>query len=285
MERRKTVTPSPPPVSMGEASFGAVEGTAVTWLGSAGFLINCRGTLLLVDPVLSTDRDDPMRSETGMKLVHPLPVTAQGIPRADAVLYTHADEDHLASRTAEILARTGARMIGPAPVFEKLARLGVAVEQLELRRSGDRFSVGEIDVEVLPADHPWQLLDPLRFGRPFRPGDCCGYLFRTSDVNFFVTGDTRLMEEHLSVRDIDLLGLDVSPCSFHLGEQAHVLANLLPEAWLLPCHYGTYDAPPEDYAHLGNPADVLSKVKNAEERTILAAPGQAILFSDHRRIS
>lgn len=42
--------------------------TAVTLLGGAGFLINCRGTVLLIDPVLSMSPDKDGYSEAGLKL-------------------------------------------------------------------------------------------------------------------------------------------------------------------------------------------------------------------------
>ena len=137
---------------------------------------------------------------------------------------------------------------------------------------------GAIKITAFAADHPWQLLDLQKFGRPFERGECLGYIVETPDARMFFAGDTRLIPEHMTLSDIDLLGLDASTCAFHLAPMgAAALANHLKDAKLVPCHYGTYDAP-DDPAHAGDPADVLKFIKSWEGRYIDAAPGEAIVF-------
>mgnify|MGYP000217110961 CR=1 FL=1 len=75
-------------------------------------------------------------------------------------------------------------------------------------------------------------------------GECCGFLIDAPEGRLYFPGDTRLMEYHLSLTDIDVLALDVSTCEYHLNHtSAIVLANHFPKAYLLPFHYGTYDCP------------------------------------------
>ena len=136
---------------------------------------------------------------------------------------------------------------------------------------------------VFPADHPWQLLNVKKFGRPYGAGDCAGFLIDTPDVRIFISGDTRLLPEHTELTGVDVLGMDASACCFHLGVQGSAaLCRYLSKAWLIPCHYGTYDAP-GDPAHGGNPSDVLNLVEGADKRLIDAAPGERIAFRSHRR--
>jgi L-ascorbate metabolism protein UlaG (beta-lactamase superfamily) len=266
-------------------AFEPIEYTAVYWLGGAGFLINCRGKIFLLDPVLLTQPDAPGVSEFGLKLKIDFPLSPDRIPRLDAVFYTHPDADHLGPRTALTLAELQPKFIGTHAVFEKLVRLGVPHTLIEIYRIEETAEFNDILIELTPADHPWQLKDPFRAGRPYRAGDCCGYIFNTADGRLFFPGDTRLMEEHLRIKDIQLLALDVSLCEYHLGHTSAVLlANTLEEAILIPQHYGTYDAP-DKAAHLGDPLDVFPHIKNSDRRGKILAPGELVRLYEKKSIN
>lgn len=71
-------------------AFGASELSTVWWLGMAGFLINARGTTVMIDPVL-TGFDMPLLID--------FPIAVQDVPRLDAVLITHSDNDHFSVPT------------------------------------------------------------------------------------------------------------------------------------------------------------------------------------------
>jgi L-ascorbate metabolism protein UlaG (beta-lactamase superfamily) len=71
------------------------------WLGMAGFLINGRGTTLMVDPLLS-GFDMPVMIE--------FPIAAADVPKLDAVL-THSDNDHYRVPTCQ---QKGEAMPSPA---------------------------------------------------------------------------------------------------------------------------------------------------------------------------
>ncbi len=262
---------------IGAAAFADRGDTSVTWLGGAGFLINCRGTIILIDPVLSLAPDHADCSEVGLRLKIALPIFAQAVPRADYVLYTHSDSDHLGPVTAPVLARKGAKLFGTYRVYHALTQLGVSPQQAFVCREDEPFNLSGITVEVTPADHPWQLKDLKRGGRPFRAGECCGYILNTPDGRLFFPGDTRLTEAHLRIKNIDLLALDVSMCEYHLNHtSATVLANNLPEAWLFPLHYGTYDS--VQPAHQGDPRDVFKNVTNGDRRGLLLPPGEPFVL-------
>ena len=262
---------------MDATAFSNRGDTAVTWLGGAGFLVNSRGTVILIDPVLSLSPDKEGCSEAGLKLKTALPIQAQQVLRVDYVLYTHSDIDHLGPITALALAKKGAKFYGTYRVYHALTQLGVSPKQAFVCREDEPVQLGGIAVDVTPADHPWQLKDLKRGGRPFRAGECCGYILNTPDGRLFFPGDTRLMEAHLRIKNIDLLALDVSMCEYHLNHtSAAVLANNLPEAWLFPLHYGTYDSPQP--AHLGDPCDVFKNVTDGDRRGLLLPPGEPFVL-------
>ena len=68
----------------GAEAFGGADTTVLRWLGMAGFLINSRGTTMMVDPLLG-GFDMPVMIE---------PISAEDVPRLEAVLVTHSDSDH-----------------------------------------------------------------------------------------------------------------------------------------------------------------------------------------------
>lgn len=263
-------------VQIDESAFSKREDTVVTWLGGSGFLINCAGIIILIDPVLSLSPDNPEFSECGLKLKIKLPILAEQVPKVDYVLYTHADVDHLGPITALILAKHNPRFIGTYAVYYQLTQLGINPKQISVCRIREKMYIHDILVEIIPADHPWQLMARERAGKPYRMGDCCGFILNTKNGRMFFPGDTRLMEEHLEIKDIDLLILDVSKDEYHLNHtSAVVLANNLPNAYIFPTHYGTYDS--DKPAHIGEPSDVYPRIINSDKRGLVLAPGEPFI--------
>lgn len=165
-------------------------------------------------------------------------------------------------------------MVGTLRVFERLVRLGVPHENIQILRIHEHMDISGVQIHSVPADHPWQLKDLERGGPPYRMGECCGFLIDAPEGRLYFPGDTRLMEYHLSLSDIDVLALDVSTCEYHLNHtSAIVLANHFPKAYLLPFHYGTYDCPTVA-AHCGEPEDIYPYITNSLQRGLILAPGE-----------
>lgn len=66
----------------------------VRWLGMAGFLLNSRGTTVMIDPLLGG---------FDMPILIDFPITAAAVPLLDAVLVTHSDNDHYSVPTCRQL--------------------------------------------------------------------------------------------------------------------------------------------------------------------------------------
>jgi L-ascorbate metabolism protein UlaG (beta-lactamase superfamily) len=141
-------------------------------------------------------------------------------------------------------------------------------------KPGDSLSVGKVEILTTPAEHAWQVQDPEKYGPPFGPEDCCGYLIRAPEGTIWHTGDTQLLDAHLQLRNVDVLLLDVSRERFHLGvANAARLANALGAPDIIAHHYGTYDAPDFEAVN-GDPAEVASLIDDAEHRFHVLAPGE-----------
>lgn len=255
-------------------AFAAGEHTELYWLGGAGFLLNCRGTIILIDPVLMTSPTDADLSELGMRLLVPLPIQALEVPQAAAILYTHTDRDHLAPQTAQALAQTAGIYAGTSAVLARLTELGIPEDRTQMLRISETVRFGPVAVTPTMADHAWQVLDPERYGPAHGPEDCCGFLMETPDGTIWLPGDTRFLPEHLEMGRVDVLLLDVSDDPYHLGhEQEIALANHYGKAMLIPCHYGCYDAP-DALPFNGDPAKLAPQITNAAQRLIVLAPGE-----------
>src|SRR4029079_16199164 len=87
---KKYQAKAPPTQPFGAEAFQSSGKTTLRWLGMAGYLINSRGTTLMVDPLLG-GFDMPIMIE--------FPIAAKNVPRLDAVLVTHADNDHYSVAT------------------------------------------------------------------------------------------------------------------------------------------------------------------------------------------
>src|SRR5690242_20012500 len=128
----------------GPEAFAPQDGTVLRWLGMAGFLINTRGTTLMIDPLLG-DFDMPVMID--------FPIAAETVPRLDAVLITHSDNDHFSVPTCRRLAPV-------TTVFHSTRYVDTLMRAQDLPSTGhdigDRFTVGPVEVTVTPADHAWQ---------------------------------------------------------------------------------------------------------------------------------
>jgi L-ascorbate metabolism protein UlaG (beta-lactamase superfamily) len=260
------------PQAISPSFFDTRRDTVVTWLGMAGALINARGTILFIDPLITTvaSEGQPM-CESGHRLKVPLPLEAEDVPRVDAVLYTHADGDHLGRLTAETFAARHAPMfLAPPPVGRILADIGIGEERIAVSRDFESIQVGQASVVITPALHDWQKEDP------WQRGDCCGYLVHTPDGTIWHPGDTRLIDDLLAVRGVDVLFFDVAAVNAHLGPAGSArLAETCGAKALVAYHYGTFDLPPGTFGSC-DPRDAQPYVEGLSARFLQLNPGEPL---------
>jgi L-ascorbate metabolism protein UlaG (beta-lactamase superfamily) len=253
---------APKTQAFGEEAFEASGETTLRWLGMAGFLINSRGTTLMVDPLLG-GFDMPIMIE--------MPLAAADVPRLDAVLVTHSDNDHYSVPTCRDLA-------GVTRAYHSTKYVASLMKDEDLpghgHDIGDDFNVGPVRVEVTPADHAWQNESPGASTRTFQLEDACGFWIETPDGTIWAPGDSRLIpEHHLQMPAADALFFDFSDSEWHFGLAGAVkMANAYPHTPLLLYHWGSVDAP--DFAPFNaDPESLYDRVKNPERIRVLA-PGE-----------
>jgi L-ascorbate metabolism protein UlaG (beta-lactamase superfamily) len=252
--------------------FEVRDATLVTWLGMAGALINARGTIILVDPLISVSMADGQQvSESGFRQKVPVPIEASAVPRADMVAYTHADDDHIGLVTAKTLAdRSSCRFLAPPPVQRRLKEAGIAEDRIDIARDFMSMRLGSVEITVTPALHDWQAENP------WQRGDCCGYLFKTPDGTIWHPGDSRLIDELLDVKGVDVLFFDVAAVNAHLGPEGSArLAVSSGAKIMIAYHYGTFDLPPGSFGSF-DPQDSLPYVKDVPARFLQLNPGEVL---------
>jgi L-ascorbate metabolism protein UlaG (beta-lactamase superfamily) len=250
--------------------FDKRQDTILTWLGMAGALVNARGTILLIDPLISlvlTDGQELCEGEYFLKI--PLPIEAKDIPRVDVVLYTHADNDHFGVVSARIFAdKTLCRFIAPPPVQNCIRELGVDDDRIITAYDDDTIHLANLDIIVTPALHNWQEQNP------WKRGDCCGYLIRTPDGTIWHPGDTRLIPELLHIRGVDVLFFDVAAVESHLGPAGSAkLAQSSGAKVMIAYHYGTFNLPAGSFGNC-DPEDSLRYLTEVSADFLQLNPGE-----------
>ena len=259
---KKYQAKAPKTQPFGAEAFKASDGTTLRWLGMAGFFINSRGTTLMVDPLLEG---------FDMPLLIEMPIAPKDVPRLDAILITHSDNDHYSIPTCRDLAPVTRAYHSTNYVASLMKNEGLPAYGHDI---GDVFNVGPIRIKVTPADHAWQNATPGASKRHFKPEDSCGFWIETPDGTIWAPGDSRLIpEHHLRMPTPDALFFDFSDSEWHFGLEGAVrMANAYPNTPLLLYHWGSVDAP--DFTPFnGDPKTLYKLVKNPE-RIYVLAPGE-----------
>ena len=268
-EQGQAVAPETQP--FGGEAFTAADSTTLRWLGMSGFLISSRGTTLMIDPLL--DGFD-------MPLLITLPIAPEDVPRLDAVLVTHSDDDHYSLPTNRALAPVTRVFHATHYVASLMAKEGLPSVGHDI---GDVFNVGPVQVMVTPADHAWQNAEPSASERPFKDEDSAGFWLETPDGTIWAPGDSRLIpEHHLQMPAPDALLFDFSDSDWHFGLEGAVrLANTYPDTPLLLHHWGSVDAP--EFAPFNGDPRVLYELLTNPSRIHVLAPGEPFMLTRLRQ--
>ena len=253
---------APPTQTFGNEAFEESDSTTLRWLGMAGFLVNSRGTTVMIDPLLG-GFDMPIMIE--------FPIKASEVPSLDAVLVTHSDNDHYSIPTCVELKSVTSEYHSTVYVDSLMKNQGLPSFGHNI---GDSFNIDELKVTLTPADHAWQNSSPeFANGRYWKQEDCTGFWIETPDGTIWATGDSRLMPAHLKMPTPDAILFDFSDSEWHFTLVGAVkLANAYPNTLLLLHHWGSVDAP--DFPPFNANPEELRKLVDNPERIVLLAPGE-----------
>lgn len=265
---KKTQATAPAPMPFGDEAFQKSDQTVIRWMGNGGFFINSHGTTLMVDPLLKG---------FDMPVLFKAPIEPKDVPRLDAVLVTHSDNDHYSIPTLTDLAPVSGMYHSTVYVDSLMKNQGFRSTG---HRIGDVFEVGKVKVTLTPADHDWQNYAPNK-ERHFNKADCAGFLIRTANGTIWAEGDSKLMPDHLTMPAPDAILFDFSDNEWHFTlEGALKIASAYPDTPLLLSHWGTVDAP--DFTPFNADPEVLKKLVVNPSRVVVLAPGEAYVLKPLR---
>lgn len=250
---------------MTQHDFMPTDQTIITWLGNAGAMINARGTLILIDPVLKG---------FNLPLLIEMPFQPEDIETCDAILITHSDNDHFSKITCQELAPKTKAFHAPHYVAGLISDLCGFSTGHDIHKT---FFVNDVQVTLTPVDHAWQNEYPKYKTREFKPEDYCGFWFDTPDGSLWAIGDSRLLPEQLTQTPPDAILFDFSDSAWHIGfENAVTVANTYPDADLILWHWGSVDAPTRKEFN-GDPKALAERIVHPERMHALAAGEPFIL--------
>lgn len=235
--------------------------THIYWLGGGGVMIHSHQTNLMIDPVLEG---------FDMPLLYKIPILAQDVPTLDGILITHIDNDHFSRPTCKHLYNVCQSYHAPNYVADVMNEEGIMTKKHDIH---DKFVIKDIEVTLTPALHNWQNESKKWQYRYWEERDYCGYELKTPDGVIWMPGDSKLLPEHLTRKEPDVILFDFADNEWHITlEGAIKLANAYPHADLICIHWGSVDAPTMSPFN-GNPEDLFEKIVNPQRIKVLA-PGE-----------
>ncbi len=167
------------------------------WLGNAGFELKMDDLTLIVDPFLTRPK---VRNLYFGRVEPDKAPLRKHIAHCDHILVTHAHFDHCMD-APEIALRTGATVHGSANTCAIMRMAGVPLQQTHVVSAGESFSLGNVQVNVLPAAHPWiplytpgKLANNLNFPaclRDYRMDACYSFLLESQGRRMLIWSSTR----------------------------------------------------------------------------------------------
>ncbi len=193
-----------------------VIGVKVTYGGHACFLVENRGTSLIIDPFLTGNPVATIKPES---------------VKVSYVLVTHAHEDHLGDAVA-IAKRNDATFISTYEVAQLAASQGVRVHGMHI---GGKYAFPFGAVRVTLALH----------GSGVAGGHACGFVVDLFGQKLYHAGDTglysdlKLLNGELE-RDIDVALLPIGGNYTMTLDDAGVAASWVRPRIVIPMHYNTW---------------------------------------------
>jgi L-ascorbate metabolism protein UlaG (beta-lactamase superfamily) len=241
------------------------------WLGQSGFLVQWRGSHLLLDPYLSdsltrkyADTDKPHIRMTA-RVVDP-----SLLDFIDVITSSHNHTDHLDGETLRPLLRAnpGLKIVVPEANRRFVAeRLAIDPQLMLGLRDGEAVTVGEFKVTAVPARHE-------ELGPEYQ-----GYVVQFGPWTIYHSGDTLLYEGMADRLQQFLIDVALLPINGRAPErrvagnlnarEAAELGKAIGARVVIPCHYEMFTfntADPREFAEAAKMIDQPYRVLRCGER-------------------
>lgn len=244
-----------PDAALDEGDDGG-ETVELTYLGTAGFVVQGRARTVVLDPYLT--RPGIGRTLAG-KLVPDADLVRRLVPQADDVLIGHAHYDHILD-APDLCRQTGARLVGSRSAIMVGRAAGLPEAQLRETTGREDIASGDWVLRGVPSRHgkvfgriplpgdidappPW----PPRMA-DLRHGPVLNWLIDTGGLAIAHVDSADFINEELAGHRCDVLCL----CAIgrhYRRDYTREIIELLQPRWVVPCHWDTLvtpiEAPPD----------------------------------------
>jgi L-ascorbate metabolism protein UlaG (beta-lactamase superfamily) len=201
------------------------HGNKITWLGHATFTVTTpSGFVTLIDP---WTEGNPA-----------CPPALKKLPRVDAILITHAHQDHIGDAIS--IANTHKSSIVAIP--ETCHWLGLkGVSNLLQMGKGGTQKTGEVEVTMVDAHHSNGIVDG---DKMIYAGEPCGYIARfPGGFSLYHAGDTCVFGDMKIIGELYKPDIALLPIGDHytMGpREAAYAIRLLGTLHVIPMHFATF---------------------------------------------
>lgn len=212
------------------------QGMAVWRMGNAGWIVKSGDTSISFDLELGL----------GQRLQPAVAAPADLASEIDVAFVSHHHTDHCNPATIRALA-AGNRttFVLPSTCVKILTNLTIPADRLIVPKPLQPFDVKGLHVEPVHAIHGNQEFTVLTREPDFVESIAanCGYVVTIGGKRVFHPGDSVLTEEHIGLKNIDVLFVSPTVHNMHVDRSA-VLINHLEPQYIFPQHFGTYRETP-----------------------------------------
>lgn len=209
------------------------KGIAVWWAGHNGWLIKYDDTLIGTDLSL----------ESKSRAI-PSPISASELASELNISFvTHEHGDHFERETSRILVEEGqCNFVLPMSCLEA-ARNEVKIpeDRIVVSKPRTAFDIGDVHTEAIRAIHGNRKY-AVYYDANLQD---CGYVINIGGKRFLQPGDSVLLEDHLFLKDIDVLFFSPTEHNTYI-ERSVILINALEPKYILPQHRDTFAVTPEN---------------------------------------
>ena len=237
---------------------------SVLWQGNNGFILYDGRRMIATDLDLTLNE----------RILPPTVDVEELAQKLDWLLITHGHEDHFSTATVKkLLEKPRCRFVIPESCREKALSIDGLAQRTVFARPGSVLDADGMQIQCIRAVHG-------HIGGSVYSGASmldCGYCFAFGGLRFYQPGDTVLLEEHLDMRDVDVLF--VSPTEHNMGvDNAVRLIRMLQPGKVIFQHHSTYHENDENHfwTH-GYVKEVLDALSD-EERKRCIVPEQNLVI-------
>ena len=187
------------------------QGLKISWLGHDSFKIK-NGKTVIIDPFKIRPTSD----------------------RADILLISHEHFDHFSLDDIKKVVNPNTTIVTIPVVKKDLSSL--QVKEVRAVKPGDKFKIGDVAIEVVPAYNLNKFREPGKVFHPKEDGKV-GFMIGIKGVRVYHAGDTDVIPEMKGLK-ADVALLPVSGTYVMTPEEAAQATKMVEAKLAIPMHYG-----------------------------------------------